>query len=261
VDAEGSILTKASQLGDELVCQLADGREFAAELIDVDRDMDLAMLRVDADHLHPIVWSTAELPTGSWLVTPGAGGRIESVGVVSVAARKIARTQPMLGVEIEKPIDGAPRLARVLDVIPRSGAAKAGVEDGDVIIKIRDTEVSDIDQVRKALQEFRTGDVVKATIQRGADTLELEVTLGGQEEMSFMMNGPLSPRRDDFPQAVQHDSTLSPALCGGPVVNSSGQAAGINIARASRIATLALPYDALAPFVNEHTTVRSEGAP
>ena len=53
--------------------------------------------------------------------------------------------------------------------------------------------------------------------------------------------GAVSHRRDDFPAAIQHDSVLRPNDCGGPVVDAAGNVIGINIARADRTASYALP--------------------
>jgi serine protease Do len=53
--------------------------------------------------------------------------------------------------------------------------------------------------------------------------------------------GELSPRRSGFPEVIVHDSVLAPEHCGGPVVDMSGKIVGINIARAARHATYAIP--------------------
>jgi branched-chain amino acid transport system ATP-binding protein len=49
-------VTKWSELeGNKLVCQLKDGRSLPAQIVGVDRDTDLAMLRVRATGLAPIL--------------------------------------------------------------------------------------------------------------------------------------------------------------------------------------------------------------
>ena len=55
------------------------------------------------------------------------------------------------------------------------------------------------------------------------------------------LGGPLSNRRNGFPLAIQHDTVLRPRDCGGPLVDLTGSVVGINIARASRVATFAIP--------------------
>ena len=41
--------------------------------------------------------------------------------------------------------------------------------------------------------------------------------------------------------AIRHDSVLRPQDCGGPLVTSSGDIVGINIARALRVSSYAVP--------------------
>ena len=53
--------------------------------------------------------------------------------------------------------------------------------------------------------------------------------------------GPFSDRRSGFPQVLPHDTPLQPKNCGGPLVDTEGRAVGINIARALRVTTYALP--------------------
>ena len=52
-----------------------------------------------------------------------------------------------------------------------------------------------------------------------------------------------SRRAEDFELAIQHDTALQAWQCGGPLVNLEGHAIGLNIARAGRVASYALPAD------------------
>ena len=55
------------------------------------------------------------------------------------------------------------------------------------------------------------------------------------------MGNTLSRRRDGFDAVFQHDATIEPEQCGGPLVDLDGRLIGINIARAGRIESFALP--------------------
>jgi S1-C subfamily serine protease len=68
---------------------------------------------------------------------------------------------------------------------------------------------------------------------------------GSAEPAVPRWRGPLSHRRDDFPAAIQHDTVLRPSDCGGPIVDVAGNVIGINIARADRTASYALPSAAV----------------
>src|SRR5207247_5430235 len=63
------------------------------------------------------------------------------------------------------------------------------------------------------------------------------------DRQSYMnrMGSDISQRAEDFGLAIQHDTVLEPWLCGGPLVNLDKKVIGINIARAGRVATYALP--------------------
>src|SRR5690606_17538087 len=63
--------------------------------------------------------------------------------------------------------------------------------------------------------------------------------------------GPLSERRTGFPLALQHDTVLTPQECGGPLVDLDGRCVGINIARAGRVNSYALPASVVLPLVAE----------
>ena len=66
----------------------------------------------------------------------------------------------------------------------------------------------------------------------------------------------LSRRRSGFPQAFAHDAPLRPNDCGGPVVDLDGRVVGLNIARASRAHSLAIPADVVQRVVEEMTVGR-----
>ena len=80
-----------------------------------------------------------------------------------------------------------------------------------------------------------TIDVVLASLaiiaQDGLDRAEFQNHLGGE----------LSERRAGFPTALQHDTVLKPSDCGGPIVDLEGKVVGINIARAGRVESFAIP--------------------
>jgi serine protease Do len=50
---------------------------------------------------------------------------------------------------------------------------------------------------------------------------------------------------------LQHDTVLKPEECGGPIVNLDGKAIGINIARAGRVESYAIPSEAVLPILEE----------
>jgi serine protease Do len=95
----------------------------------------------------------------------------------------------------------------------------------------------------------RPGDRVELLLKRDGSEQTLSATLGSRSQLThgdraeFQNNlgGQLSERRAGFPLAIQHDSMLRPADCGGPIVDLDGKVIGLNIARAGRVESYALP--------------------
>src|SRR5262249_46895681 len=61
----------------------------------------------------------------------------------------------------------------------------------------------------------------------------------------------LSDRRGGFPNILQHDTVLSPAECGGPLVDLDGKVVGIHIARAGRVESYAIPSEVVRKLIPE----------
>ncbi|MGH7967514.1 MAG: trypsin-like peptidase domain-containing protein, partial [Limisphaerales bacterium] len=65
VDSNGLVLTKASELRDgKLTCWLATEEEVSAEVLAVDDDEDVALVRVRASGLKPIQWAAGTVSIG-----------------------------------------------------------------------------------------------------------------------------------------------------------------------------------------------------
>ncbi|MGD0711410.1 MAG: PDZ domain-containing protein, partial [Bacteroidales bacterium] len=78
-----------------------------------------------------------------------------------------------LGVVPDHSFDGTGmRIEGVLDGRP---AIKAGLQDGDIVIKIGDHEVSEIMSYMKALSFYKKGDKAPVTVKRGSDIVVKEV--------------------------------------------------------------------------------------
>ena len=72
----------------------------------------------------------------------------------------------------------------VLELIMPGGAAeKAGLKAGDVLTKLGELKISNIDDFENALRKHKPGDKVKLKAKRGAEEVELEATLGARRRM------------------------------------------------------------------------------
>lgn len=69
---------------------------------------------------------------------------------------------------------------RVVKVWPDTPAARAGVREGDRLVRLRDQDVRDLATARAAVAEVRAGDVIRVTVRRPAADADitLELTAG-----------------------------------------------------------------------------------
>ncbi|MGA2257220.1 MAG: PDZ domain-containing protein [Thermoguttaceae bacterium] len=246
VAADGLIVTKASQLTSKLECQLADGRKLPATVVGQDEATDLALLRVDVKNLTPIVWATAPAMPGSLVTATGPGEGPSMIGVISDVPQPMPgpnrRNQQhgWLGVILGPAGDGA----EVQDVSPESAAEKAGIKNGDQIKRLDGQEIHSGDQLIETLSKMPPNKKVAMVVGRKDKELELEATLGrspGHLPQDNWGGGPFSDRRWGFAAVIPHDLAIAPTDCGGPLVDIDGRCLGVNIARALRVASYALP--------------------
>src|SRR5262245_1443927 len=253
VRSDGHIATKASEIlnknGDpygKVECQLSFEKvRREARVVGRDPKTDLALLKIDAKDLPVVPWSGDEPPAvGSWLVTPGFSLYPLSVGVVSVAARKLP-PNGALGIALEN----NERLARITEVRSGLAAEAAGVRVGDIIRKFDGEDIKASEQLRKSIRVHYPGEKIKIVYERDGKLQSTEAELSNYGELTRddrsdfqnSLGGKLSDRRSGFPVAIQHDSVLRPIDCGGPVVDVDGKVIGLNIARAGRVESYALP--------------------
>jgi hypothetical protein len=81
-------------------------------------------------------------------------------------------TLPFLGVAFAA--DGV----RVAQVLPRSPADLAGVKPGDVVVKLGESKITSLQELRRVLQEHKAGDKVTLEVQRGDKAVTLDLELG-----------------------------------------------------------------------------------
>lgn len=85
-------------------------------------------------------------------------------------------TKPIIGVTLD--LQYAGEGAKVRTVTAGGPADKAGIEDGDVIVKFDGDPVADSTQLVVDIRAKNPGDAVELTVERGGDTKEITVTLG-----------------------------------------------------------------------------------
>jgi len=249
VDTNGLALTKASELkAGKLTCWLATEQEVEAQLLGSDAEEDVALVRVHAQGLKPIRWAAGEVSVGQWAITPGIAETPHAVGIISALPRRIRPQRAFIGVRF----DSTTSLPKVEVLLAGLSAEKAGLKPGDIIVAVNSAPVTNREQVVEILRDFGEGQTVKLRLQRAAAQFDAELKMmvprSGElgpgsyfEQQLGRLEGEVSQRAEGFERALEHDTVLPPWLCGGPLVNLDGRAIGLNIARAGRVTTYALP--------------------
>jgi hypothetical protein len=87
---------------------------------------------------------------------------------------RIRPNQAYIGIRMASEKDGL----RLVDVVEGSGAHKAGLEKGDVIIRVGDLRVVDSSDLVQIVSEKEVGDVIEIEYRRGQKYKSVQVTLG-----------------------------------------------------------------------------------
>jgi serine protease Do len=254
ISAEGHILTKASEVeGVGKIDVRIDKESYKdAKILMTDPRWDVALLKVEATGLTPVVFAPdSKLPRGTWVVVNGVTSRTKRrvmAGIISADAREIPpEGGAVLGVTLKETKKGL----AVEEVSKDSGAEKAGMKKGDILTAIADKPVKEIEALGKMLSEMKSGTDVKVTLLREGKKTELDVKLSARGDLfrevsrNDQMSGDFSNRRSGFPRVIQHDILGASLTMGGPVLDLEGRAVGMNIARANRAETFAIPVEEL----------------
>ena len=141
-------------------------------------------------------------------------------------------------------------------VLPGSGADEAGIRRGDTLYSVngttldnREAVIGEIGRVGRAGEFLRIG-VDRADRRFEVDARLMDLTDELLDKTEMEVNGRVSARSTGFSTVFSHDTVLEPQECGGPLVNLDGKVVGINIARAGRVTSYALPSGTVKPLVD-----------
>ncbi len=260
VSAGGWILTKDTETRKGEISVRSGGITMDATLVRRFPQRDLALFQIDAGKLRPVQWkkSPDSLPLGSLLTFTDTGGKPAGIGLVSVKTRALGQIG-FLGVLVGEADAGV--LAK--QVVKGGPAAKAGLRDGDVITKVDDQPSTEPIEFTQRIRNRKAGETVRLELLRDGKKQPIEVKLGlrpqrktgGRLNRMNRMSGPMSEKTGGFPRALQHDIPIEPSQCGGPLLDLDGQCVGINVSRAGRVKTLAIPAAEVAELLGQ---VRAE---
>lgn len=265
VSDSGLVVAKLSDLQPP-VKALVGQDWIGAEVVSFDHKTDLALLQLlpkedmkfvpiqDAvnvveEHLvGQLVLSAIQGPKGSQLKA--------SLGTTMVAPQTFAKTgarqQVDLGLVLGES-SGKTGVA-IARVYPQSFAAESGFRNGDRLVSIDGRDVIDEAALQESLAGLVVGQKVRFSILRQGELLSFRVRLPNRLPLVWDRwgGGPFSGRRFGFGTVIAHDSVIDPSDCGGPVVDLAGNFVGINVSRAMRTTTYAVPAKAVQKLVEKY---------
>lgn len=253
VGADGWILTKAHDLRGKIVCKFNDGNTLEARLVGVHEPHDLAMLRVAGRLLHVAKLTDSKNAfAGSWVASISDSKDPAAIGVISVPTRKV--NEAYLGVQVDVTDVGLV----VKGLLKNSAGWKAGLHSNDLLLSVNGNIINDADHLQQMLGDLKPGDAITMRVRRGSKEHELKAVLQSREqagdfrsEFQNRLGSELSNRRSGYNVILQHDSVLRPTDCGGPLVDLKGRIVGINISRAGRVETWAIPAEVIQPLLHD----------
>lgn len=251
------VLTKWSEVANAASSLVVDGpnREaHDAKITGVYEEEDLAILEINGEALKPIAWSNEKPALGAFLVAPQPDGRSAAFGVVSVLERNLRETDlAFLGIvsDLEHKGQGV----KVSEAQPNTGAAAAGLKEGDIVLMVKERPISGLMELKSALTGTKPGETVPLRVRTNGGEKTISVTLSKRPELPKIYNprleqmermgGKISRVRDSFTQVLQSDMRPSPDQIGGPVVDLEGRVIGITVARADRTRSFIMPSAAV----------------
>ena len=251
---DGYILTKASEL--KAIKKLAvtvDEKKYPdVKIIATDDQWDVALIKIDATDLTPVNYApSSAVPQGTWVVANGTTTRTHRRVLAGIISAKIREIPTSGGAALGVKLKPDAKELEIDDVQEKSGAKEAGLQKGDVILAIDGKPVTKLDEVTAVLKDRKAGTIAKLTFRRNQEEKSADVRLMARNEMSEELNrndamsGAFSERRSGFPRILQHDILGAKSIVGGPLLDLEGRCLGMNIARANRAESFAIPVEDL----------------
>ncbi len=256
----GNLISKSTLVGTEPRVQLRNGSSLAAEVVARDPKNDLVLLQVDfrdvgGIDLSRIKGDLAEQP-GRLLLMPDAegDGSISTWGSNFFAVPRTRASGGYLGVVI-----GSRDNKVVFEEVQDGAAKKAGLEAGDVVLKLDDKSVRQRNDVFRFLSNQDVNNRIDVTVRRDGEEITKQVILGKRpakksRHIADDFDGGKSVRRDGFSRVVSHDADLRPEQCGGPVFDIDGNFLGVNISRFSRTRAYVIPRTVIKEFIDQNAS-------
>jgi serine protease Do len=260
ISANGRILTKNAETDEGKLAVKLGGEEYEAKVIKRFPQRDLALLKIEAKNLRAVRFQIEEPALGSILTASGAENEPLGIGLLSVPGRAMSKIG-FIGIQAAEG-DGGVLIARL---VSGGAAEQAGLEENDIITSLDNERVEDPISFGGLIRGRKAGEEVRVGYLREGEPGELKVTLKERKIRDSVQDDPrmklslgrLSEKTGGYPDVIQHDIPLPPELCGGPLFNLNGKCVGVNVSRAGRTKTYAIPADEIVEVLEIKTMKKS----
>lgn len=254
------IISKSSIVGNDSIFITFKKKQIPSKVIARDSLKDLVLLATSIDLEGGI--DILSSPTdeklfsnaGKFLISPGTYYQAAKVSVLSspTIGPMLGGWGSYLGVTVTERDSTI-----VIDKIdPGSIAFHSKLKNGDRIISINGIKVSSTEELEWEISNCRPYSTILLKGKRKGFGYTRKIVLRQRGNpvvnalhLAEQFEGGKSVRRDGFKKVFIHDARLYPSECGGPVFDNEGHFMGINIARACRTSSIALPADEVKDFV------------
>ncbi len=260
VDPKGLLVTKASSSVGARIVKNFNDESFPIRIRKRDETTDLSLWQISPSSFS---WSAVELQEelnqtkyGNWVVCAGENLEELMFGVISATGRSIGREGGVMGVLLEE-TNSSESGIEVLEVLPQAAGDRAGLKIFDKIIRVDGRQVKATQQINRIIKDKDPGDLLTLLINRKNKQILLRLTLWHRSvafdlyNRNLLKSGPVSKRKDNFSQILQHDLPLKKEMMGGGLYDLAGNFLGINIARVDRVTNFTLPCTVVLPTVEK----------
>lgn len=261
ISANGRILTKNAETDEGKLAVKLGGEEYEAKVLKRFPQRDLALLKIDAKNLRSVRFQIEEPALGSILTASGVESEPLGIGLLSVPGRAMSKVG-FIGIQAAEG-EGGVLIARL---VSGGAAEQAGLKENDVITSLDDEKVEDPISFGGLIRGRKAGEEVRVGYLREGEPGKLKVTLKERKMRDNVQNDPrmklslgrLSEKTGGYPDVIQHDIPLPPELCGGPLFNLNGKCIGVNVSRAGRTKTYAIPADEIVELLEIKMAAKSK---
>jgi serine protease Do len=251
-------VTKNSMLGDSIQVQLPDGKMVTGKAVNRDDRSDLALVQIDVKLKSSVaIYSLkADSITNDQLGTLLLSAEPAKAGVVSA----LGAAEFPLGNFSSAGYLGAATINKddklLMSTVQPNGAAIEFLKVGDEITSVDGGKVVTPEQFVKAIQKHKAGEAILVDGNRDNTPFSYKIVLrvrpsspANTTHAASRFDGGRSERYDGFRNTFVHDAIIKPAECGSPVFDHNGRFVGINMARYSRVSSIATAARGVKQFV------------